>query len=71
MLVEELIKLHEFIELARDGPGRVELEDRAKQQDIEKHLEDAERNIDETCKECVNDHIMLPKFAYQIRKQDT
>lgn len=57
-------------ECKEDGPAKILLNDRDKQKDILKHFQDAEMNIEDTCREIVQDEVLLPKFAFEIRKQD-
>lgn len=54
ILTKLLIDLYRFIRECKDeGPGRILLNDKDKQRDILKHFEDAEMNIEDTCRDLV------------------
>ena len=69
-LVKLLIQCHDYIDGCSQGGGQIQLNDEDKQRDIEQYFSDAQKNIFETCRESVTDFNILPKFAYEVRKQD-
>lgn len=71
LLVQLMIECHSYVAKCTDGPGRIELNDPDKQRDVDQYLQDAAANIADTCKECVSDYSLLPKYAFEVRKQDT
>lgn len=70
LLVKLLIELDQYVSDCKDGPSKIQLDDQEKQKDILKHFKDAEANVIDTCKEIAADEILLPKFAFELKKKD-